>query len=195
MWFFWLFSYFAGYVAVMFLAFSVACGMYYLADLAEEYPTYTHRMLKYTIWFVLGCHVALWLLEGLPIVFVLVGILSHVAYHMLLGTFPVLNYTSIEFVLSAAGLALSHVVWLWHFTSPVYYPVGHKMAFFFVCVWIVPFGFCLSLSVNDNVLPGNADGALAGRSRKANVCKWLLDVCRQHGSNVLPTSGQLHRNE
>ena len=102
--------------------------MYYLADLAEEYPTYTHRMLKYTIWvccfshqsrcrcclvlvadhvllqFVLGCHVALWLLEGLPIVFVLVGILSHVAYHMLLGTFPVLNYTSIEFVLSAGAL-------------------------------------------------------------------------------------------
>ena len=31
-----------------------------------------------------------------------------------------------------------------------------------LCVWLVPFGFFVSLSVNDNVLPGAAGSATSG---------------------------------
>lgn len=52
--------------------------------------------------------------------------------------------------------------------------VRTPQAFFFVCVWVVPFGFCLSLSVTDNVLPGNA-GACACHA--AALCPVATHVC------------------
>lgn len=33
-----------------------------------------------------------------------------------------------------------------------------------------------------------ADGMMAGRSRKSNFCKWMLDMFRQRGANVLPSN-------
>lgn len=52
---------------------------------------------------VLACHALLWLLEHLPLLFILIGMLSHAAYYMLLRTFPVLTYTSVEFILSGGA--------------------------------------------------------------------------------------------
>jgi len=155
--------------------------------------------------FVLIVHALLLVFDDLPGLFVVVGILSHVAYHMLLRTFPMLSFTSLEFVLScgasrlarlascscfstcfrrsggrsepccvALALHKSHLLssgaeigaWWHEFCSVVMraamVPAGLThlpsawQAFFFVCVWLVPFAFCLSLSVTDNVLPGNA---------------------------------------
>ncbi len=48
----------------------------------------------------------------------------------------------------------SHVLWFRHFTSTEqFYPFSEILAFFLFCVWLVPFGFFVSLSANESALP------------------------------------------
>ena len=44
--FFTLLSYIAGYCVLLFLAISLACGLYYLAELTEEYPSITKKVIQ-----------------------------------------------------------------------------------------------------------------------------------------------------
>ena len=344
--FFTVFSYVAGYLAVMFLAFSVStllfvrlrltalslathahvprtvhrwpvCGMYYLADLAEEHPTTTRACLKYAIYVretvtvtfgtALACGEALTRTAWLPTLLppgrvsvprptvavrapapdlhldrdaVACGVL-HAATHVprahvhITGVHPVrrcgppchlfarafdaavthheTNNILLTLLCRAVGLVVSHVVWLWYFMSPVYYPVGHKMVRsasrratcvrrltggharlcgrfsrvgLFLCVrmgrpvWLLPLPLCHRQRVarqrryvrarwacacccgvmRDSrcAMPLSpaalADGMMAGRSRKSNFCKWVLDMFRQQGANVLPTRGAFKRD-
>lgn len=39
-----------------------------------------------------------------------------------------------------------------------------------------------------------ADGMMAGRSRKSNFCKWMLDMFRQRGATVLPSNAAFKRS-
>ena len=45
---FWLFGYVSGYVAIMGVALAIAVGLYCVAELAEEYPSLTGKIIKYT---------------------------------------------------------------------------------------------------------------------------------------------------
>ena len=42
--------YVSGYLFVLFAAVSFAAGIYYLCELAEEWPTFTKRIIKATIY-------------------------------------------------------------------------------------------------------------------------------------------------
>lgn len=48
----------------------------------------------------------------------------------------------------------SHILWFRHFTTTeTFYPFSEILAFFLFCVWLVPFGFFVSLSANESSLP------------------------------------------
>ena len=57
----------------------------------------------------------------------------------------------------------NHCLWFYYF-SYHYYQFSQILAYFFICVWLVPFGFFISLSANENVLPGSLGVPVEGLS-------------------------------
>jgi hypothetical protein len=121
-------------------------------------------VLRDSILFVLVLHVLMAVLEEFPLPLIALGLVSHATYFTLLKRFPTIVVTDPKFIASCVLAVSSHVLWFRHFTSAdTYYPFSEILAFFLFCVWIVPFGFFVSLSANDTALPhvGSAGDLLA----------------------------------
>jgi hypothetical protein len=159
--FFVLLVWLSGYVLIAFLSLSVACGLYYLAELTEEYTTTAKKVLRFCIQLNLVIHLLLWIWERFPFVYVALGVLAHLCYFMLLKGFPFIELRSPIFLVCAAVFFLDNIGWMRFFfnhpdllESCELSPVLPLFSFFAVEVWLVPLGFVTSLSVNDSVLPG-----------------------------------------
>ncbi|KAI9316806.1 transmembrane adaptor Erv26 [Dichotomocladium elegans] len=150
------FLHIVAYVAVVlgfcFVVLSLACGLYYLAELVEEYTVYTRKVIKTMTVTVVSIHVLLWIFDRLPFLHILFSILCHGVYTMNLQTFPFINLTSLPFIASCILVFADHFLWFQYFTTH-YRPFMDIAAFFGVCIWLIPFTYFISLSANDNALP------------------------------------------
>uniref|UniRef100_H9G8R1 Protein TEX261 n=1 Tax=Anolis carolinensis TaxID=28377 RepID=H9G8R1_ANOCA len=129
-----------------------AAGLYYLAELIEEYTVATSRIIKYMIWFSTAVLLGLYLFEGFPGLMVSVGLFTNLVYFGLLQTFPFIMLTSPNFMLSCVLVVLNHYLAFQYFAEE-YYPFSEVLAYFTFCLWLVPFAFFVSLSAGENVLP------------------------------------------
>ena len=162
------------YMAMCFFALCLACGFYYIAELSEEYTVLTRKILKYMIYVIWVVYSVLWIVDGFPLYCVLTGALCHAAYFTLLPRFPFVTLTSPSLMASVVAFMASHVVWYHYFIdsySPAY-EYGHLLGFFFLCVWMVPFGFFITVTVDNMALPGSGsidsgadDVAFGGKKR------------------------------
>ena len=148
-----------GYLFLLLLAICLATGLYYMAELVEEYSRLTKRVITYALRAVLALHLALLLFDRQPVSCVLVGAAAHGAYARLLPRFPFVQLGSVDFAVAVAGLVASHVLWLRHFWHDTYASAEYVAGFFVVCVWLVPFGFFISIAAGDTALPGLGGGA------------------------------------
>ena len=144
---------------LLLLAICLATGLYYMAELVEEYSRLTKRVITYALRAVLALHLALLLFDRQPVSCVLVGAAAHGAYARLLPRFPFVQLGSVDFAVAVAGLVASHVLWLRHFWHDTYASAEYVAGFFVVCVWLVPFGFFISIAAGDTALPGLGGGA------------------------------------
>jgi hypothetical protein len=145
--------YLGGYLALVLFAVCLATGLYYVAELVEEYTRTTKKVLKWALLTVLALHAALLLFDRQPISCVLAGAAAHVAYARLLPRFPHLALASPEFALAFIAFLASNALWLRHFYYNTYASAEYVAGFCAVCAWLVPFGFFISLAANDSVLP------------------------------------------
>jgi hypothetical protein len=155
--------YSGAYLFVLFFAVCLATGLYYLAELVEEYTRLTRKVISYAIKAVIGLHVLLYLVDSLPLISIAIGIAAHVVYYRLLKTFPYISLASPDFLGSLGLLILSHVAWIrFFYTDPrcIYVSMEWIFGFMLVMVWIVPFAFFISLAANESVLPGG--GGIGG---------------------------------
>jgi hypothetical protein len=155
--------YAGAYLFVLFFAVCLATGLYYLAELVEEYTRLTKKVINWAIKVVIALHVILLVFDRLPVVAIGVGVGAHVVYYRLLRTFPYISLTAPDFLGSLGLLVLSHVVWIrFFYTDPrcAYVSMEWLFGFMLVMVWIVPFAFFISLAANESVLPGG--GGLGG---------------------------------
>ncbi|KAG6922914.1 testis expressed 261, partial [Chelydra serpentina] len=129
-----------------------AAGLYYLAELIEEYTVATSRIIKYMIWFSTVVLVGLYLFERFPGFMVGVGLFTNLVYFGLLQTFPFIMLTSPNFILSCVLVILNHYLAFQYFAEE-YYPFSEVLAYFTFCLWLIPFAFFVSLSAGENVLP------------------------------------------
>lgn len=150
--------YTGGYLFLVFIAVCLATGLYYLAEMVEEYTRLTKKVLSWGIKISIALHVALLAVDRLPFLCIGVGIAAQLAYNTLLKRFPFTEVTSVEFLGSLAMLVANHFVWMRHFRE-AYHSMEYLLGFFLMVVWIVPFGFFISLAANESVLPS---GGLAG---------------------------------
>ncbi len=154
--------YASAYLLLLFGAVCLACGLYYLVELAEEYTRFTKRLIHNAILGELVLHFLLWAYERMWLVPNMVGVIAHISYLLLLRSFPYIEPSSAPFLSSCMLFAGSNVVWYIYFhQDPEFFyryrvgPFASMTSFYFLCVWLVPLGFFVSLTVNDSVLPSS----------------------------------------
>uniref|UniRef100_A0A7S2ZLN4 Protein TEX261 n=1 Tax=Rhodosorus marinus TaxID=101924 RepID=A0A7S2ZLN4_9RHOD len=159
--FFVLVVYVSGYLFLLFAAICLACGFYYLAELVEEYTSAAKKVLRVVILIMLGVFVVLWAYERFYFVYCAIGFASHLMYYQLLKSFPFLQPKTLPFIGSGIMFVINNVAWYRYFNENynMFYnyrlsPTPSIASFFLLCVWMVPIGFFVSLTVNDSVLPG-----------------------------------------
>uniref|UniRef100_A0A8C4RMK1 Protein TEX261 n=1 Tax=Erpetoichthys calabaricus TaxID=27687 RepID=A0A8C4RMK1_ERPCA len=130
----------------------LSAGLYYLAELIEEYTVATSRIIKYMIWFSTTVLVGLYCFEGFPALMIGVGLFTNLVYFGLLRTFPYILLTSPNFILSCILVVVNHYMAFQYFAEE-YYPFSEVLSYFTICLWVVPFSFFVSLSAGENVLP------------------------------------------
>ena len=162
----------------------LSCGLYYAAELAEEYSVLTGKLLRYATQGVVAGHLLLWL-DGFPFGRCVTGILCHGAYAWLLNDYPRLELSSPAFILAILAFLLSHYSWFTFLASGEgpFLPFVNSLGFFAVFVWLVPFSLFVSLSINDNELPLGAPQA----PRSSSAFRALCDMVRgAYGRTVAP---------
>ncbi|CAL8240326.1 unnamed protein product [Merluccius merluccius] len=100
MWFIYVLSWLSLVVQISFVTLAIAAGLYYLAELIEEYTVATRRIIKYMIMFSTGVLASLYVFEGFPVLMVAVGLFTNLVYFGLLQTFPYILLSSPNFILS-----------------------------------------------------------------------------------------------
>lgn len=156
MWFFYVLSWVSLFVQICFVTVSIAAGLYYLAELVEEYTVLSKKIIRGFILITLAIHVGFLLFENLPSTMVICGIVAQVAHFCILKTFPYVYITSPSFLVSIIMLVVNHYLAFTYFAS-VYYSFSEVMAYFTLCLWLVPFTLFVSLAANENVLPTVAE--------------------------------------
>jgi len=170
MWFLYCLSWASTVLQICFVTLAIAAGLYYLAELVEEYTVMTAKVIRWMVICTLLVYICLFLFENLPTSLIACGIIAQVAHLALLTSFPFFSVTSASFILSVimvkltdfqdvdkfipslAQVLVNHYLAFSHFGEN-YYPFSEVMAYFTICLWLVPFSFFVSLSANENVLP------------------------------------------
>ncbi|KAF9929639.1 erv26 super protein [Mortierella alpina] len=169
-----LISYAGSAIAFLFSTLSLACGLYYLAELVEEYTVLTKKIIKGLTLAVVVLHLSLWLLDGLPFTKIMFSLACHGVYSMNLANFPYINLLSFPFIASCALVLIDHFMWFQYF-SRHYYNFMSIASFFGICVWMIPFAYFISLSANDNALP-SFDKSQDNRQKKNGILKSVFGV-------------------
>lgn len=152
MWFLYLLSWISTALQICFVTLAIAAGLYYLAELVEEYTVMTAKVIRWMIISVIAVYVGLFMFENLPTSLVAGGLVAQIGHLALLSSFPFFSVSSPSFILSVVMVLLNHYL-AFSFFGENYYPFSEVMAYFTVCMWLVPFSFFVSLSANENVLP------------------------------------------
>ncbi|KND03144.1 uncharacterized protein SPPG_02207 [Spizellomyces punctatus DAOM BR117] len=181
-----LLTYLGGLLGFAFITLSLACGLYYLAELVEEHTVLTKRVIKYATIATMAAHVLLWLVDGLPFLRILFSLSCHLWYSQLLRTFPTIELSSVAFVLSCVLVIVDHFVWFFYFTDH-YHTFMEIATFFGLIVWLIPFMYFISLSANEYTLPAFDTAARETPQRKkTNLVKTIASYLGVIKGTVLP---------
>ncbi|KAL1130325.1 hypothetical protein AAG570_013263 [Ranatra chinensis] len=83
---------------------------------------------------------------------IILGIISQFSHLLILNTFPFVVITSRPFIIAVILFFTNHFL-AFSFFNRKYYSFSEVMAYFTLCLWLVPFALLVSLSANENILP------------------------------------------
>ncbi|XP_049883515.1 protein TEX261 isoform X2 [Pectinophora gossypiella] len=156
MWFFYLVSILSMIVQAIFVTLAIAAGLYYLAEVVEEYTVMAKYVITWTVILTTAVHIGLIIFEDLPTYLNILGLLQQMLHGVLMKDFPVVRVTSPAFIAAFINLITHHYL-AFKFFGRVYYSFSEVLAYFTICLWVVPFALFVSLSANDYVLPTTGD--------------------------------------
>lgn len=104
-------AYAGAYGGLVFAAVCLVAGLYYLADIVEEYTALSKRVLWWAVRATALAQVLLYAVDGAPLAAVGAGLLACVCYGALLGRFPEVPLVSAAAI--GGGLASVVQTWLW----------------------------------------------------------------------------------
>ncbi|XRB07287.1 transmembrane adaptor Erv26 [Pycnococcus provasolii] len=173
-------AFLGGYLIVLFVALSVAVGIFYLAELVEEHTRLTIQITKYAIGATAALHAVLLIVDRLPLVTMLVSVTAQGTYFRLLkSNFPFVSSLSEPVLTSLCAFATSQYCWYGTFTTRwADAPVDFSIGFMIVVSWLVPLTLLISVSSADAVLPHGAPSAAPSGSQRRGVVLQVLDAGR-----------------
>ncbi|XP_075533078.1 protein TEX261 isoform X2 [Dermacentor variabilis] len=115
-----LLSWVATFVQVCFSILAVAAGLYYLAELVEEFTVTTGKIIRILILVTLAIYIGLFVFEDLPTTMIGCGMLSQVMHMLVLRTFPFFNLYSVPFLSASALVILNHYLAFNYFSNKAY---------------------------------------------------------------------------
>lgn len=139
-------------IQILFVTVAIAAGLYYLAELVEEYSVFAKTCIFWMIIGTAAVHIGLIIFEEIPLWMNGLGLVAQVLHALLLKDFPVVRVLNPIFLMSV-GLLLANHYFAFQFFGSYYYSFSEVLAYFTLCLWVVPFALFVSLSANDNVLP------------------------------------------
>lgn len=161
--------YSGGYIFLVFLSVCLATGLYYLAELVEEYTKLAKKIITYTTQAVLVLHVLVLVIDRLPVKCVAAGIAAHLCYLGQLQRYPFMQLWSPVTAGSIGFFILSNALWGVHFWRDSWHSLEYIFGFLFLTSWIVPFSLFLSVAANESVLPGGANAGMTFSSSSSNL--------------------------
>ncbi|XP_057378330.1 protein TEX261-like [Daphnia carinata] len=156
MWFLFILAILSSVILILCITLAIAAGLYFLAELVEEYTSITSKIIRYMIWANFVIQFGLGIFESFPMSLLLCNIIHQLSNLSILKTFPYFVLTSPSFIICLVSLGLNHY-WAFAYFGMKYYPFLEVLAYFTISLWIVPFLFFVSLSANENVLPTTSD--------------------------------------
>ncbi|KAI5640750.1 transmembrane adaptor erv26 domain-containing protein [Phthorimaea operculella] len=139
-------------VQAIFVTCAIAAGLYYLAELVEEYTVMAKYVITWAVIITAAIHIGLMIFEDLPLYLNILGLVQQFLHGLLMKDFPVVRVTSFTFITALINLIASHYL-AFKFFGSVYFNFSEVLAYFTICLWVVPFALFISLSANDYVLP------------------------------------------
>jgi len=168
---------------------SAAAGLYYLAELVEEYTRVAKKAIRYAIFSTLALHALYLVWDRLPFLEVGVGVLAQGLYLRLLKQFPFIPVASMDFVLSIVVLFANHLLWMRYFyNAHEYHSLEYILGFFLISVWLVPFFYFISFASNDGVLPSSASPSSQPeeRKRRRSALLGMFNFAKKKREEILP---------
>lgn len=161
--------YSGGYIFLVFLSVCLATGLYYLAELVEEYTKLAKRIITYTTQGVLVLHLLVLVVDRLPLKCVAAGVSAHLCYLGQLKRYPFMQLWSPVTAGSIGFFVLSNLLWGMHFWRDSWHSLEYIFGFLFLTTWIVPFSLFLSVAANESVLPGGANAGMTFSGSSSNL--------------------------
>ncbi|KAK9497623.1 hypothetical protein O3M35_004315 [Rhynocoris fuscipes] len=197
--FMYLMSCFALIVQIIFLTIAIGAGLYYLAEMVEENTVMSKKIIFWMTNIVLLLFVGLLLFEDIPLPLLVSGILSQIFHHLIICNFPYFEVTSFSFIGAVCLFFVNHYLAFSYFSFTPY-SFSEVMAFFTLCLWLIPFSLFVSLSANDNVLPSYASqpkglggveaDVVSDYLSKKNKRNGLLGLFHYASEYIRPTRGK-----
>uniref|UniRef100_A0A182QFG0 Protein TEX261 n=1 Tax=Anopheles farauti TaxID=69004 RepID=A0A182QFG0_9DIPT len=147
-----LLSYVSLLVQICFITISIAAGLYYLAELVEEYTVIAKKVIKWMVAVTTVLYVIFIFTENFSWTMMLCGLGAQALHALILNHFPYVRFLSPAFIGAVVLLVANHYLALVYFQLQ-YHTFSEVLAYFTLCLWLVPFALFVSLSANDNVLP------------------------------------------
>ncbi|XP_055838875.1 protein TEX261 [Episyrphus balteatus] len=145
-------SYFSLALQICFVTMAIAAGLYYLAELVEEYSVFAKKFISSMIGATFLLYIAFIFFENLSWNMVFCGFGAQFFHFCIMKNFPNIRFLSFSFFGAVIFLILNHLLAFQYFTTNLY-PFSEVLGYFIICLWLVPFALFISLSANDNVLP------------------------------------------
>lgn len=202
-----LLSYLSLAVQVCFVTVSFAAGLYYISEIVEEYTEKAKKVIRVLSLVTIVLYLLL-MTENFSWLIIICGLLGQAAHLVILSNFPNIKIMSLEFWSAIVLLFLNHYLAYKHFQE-VYYPLSEVsrctsfatlnnvsflqiLAYFTLCLWVVPFALFVSLSANDQVLPSyqevpRDDNDVVTNYFSARKRQNLLTFFNNAKSSLLPT--------
>lgn len=148
-----------------------AAGLYYIAELVEEYTSAARKMIIMMISFTMFVYVMFIFCDDLPWSMIIMGFVTQFLHLSIMSSFPFIKFLSLPFIGTVVCLIANHLLAFQFFTS-VYYPFTQVRLHYddklFIRQSIVTLFFCIAdISLFHHLF---VDGSL--RSFRFLKCKW-----------------------
>ncbi|XP_053964573.1 protein TEX261 [Anastrepha obliqua] len=178
-------------IHIVFITVSIAAGLYYIAELVEEYTQTARKLITFMISATVFVYIMFMFFDNLPWSMILCGFAAQVFHGIIMSSFPFIRFMSVPFIGAVVFLVINHFLAFQYFTS-IYYPFVQVLAYFTICLWMVPFSLFVSLSANDNVLPTTVNDSMGSQDVVTNYFtrgkkQGLLSLFNYAKDSLLPT--------